>query len=113
MADAGYRDILLDEAAGNHFLAETLATSNDATLREIGEQLRDGTIDLRQLGASDCYRETLSGGFANLLQFDAEQLAEDLDTALSRQPETGDTDDRDREDRDREGPRPRPHPGQL
>ncbi|NJC69222.1 hypothetical protein HC031_05745 [Planosporangium thailandense] len=99
VADVGYRDILLDEEAGNRFLFETLATSNDATLREIGDQLRGGAIDLRQLAASDHYREALNGGGARLLEFDPEQLAEDLDRATG-EPRDIDAGSRDREDGD-------------
>ncbi len=90
VADAGYRDILLDEEAGNRFLFETLASSTDGTLREIGEQLRDGAIDMRQLAASDHYREALNGGIENLLRFDPEQLAADLDKALDEQRDAAD-----------------------
>ncbi len=88
VADAGYRDILLDEEAGNRFLFDTLASSTDGTLREIGEQLRDGAMDMRQLATSEHYREALNGGIENLLQFDPERLAEDLDKALDEQQET-------------------------
>ncbi|GAB1690834.1 hypothetical protein [Krasilnikovia sp. M28-CT-15] len=102
VAEAGYRDILLDEEAGNRFLYDTMASSSDPTLREIGEQLRDGALDMRQLAASDYYRETLNGGLANLATLDPEQMAEDLDRALAGQEAATAEDDSADEHRERE-----------
>lgn len=71
--DAGFRDILVDEQAGKRFLYEALSNSSDDTLREIGEQLRDGLIDTGQLAASSCYRGVLQRGIIDMSRFATEQ----------------------------------------
>ncbi|GGN85983.1 hypothetical protein GCM10010112_67020 [Actinoplanes lobatus] len=81
VADAGYRDILLDERAGNRFLFETLAGTSDPVLREMGEQLRDGAIDLKQVAASSFFRDALQQGLERLEDFDEERFAADVDRA--------------------------------
>jgi hypothetical protein len=80
VAEAGYREVLVDEAAGNRFVFTTMAASTDPTVREIGEQLRDGALDLDQLARSDFYRETLDAGLDNLSRLDPDQMTADLES---------------------------------
>jgi len=88
VADAGYLDILLDESAGNRFVFTAMADSTDPTVREIGEQLRDGVLGLDQLARSDLYREVLNNGLENLSQLNPDQMATDLDAALADPTDT-------------------------
>jgi hypothetical protein len=73
VADAGYREVLLDEDAGNRFVLTSMAASTDSTVREIGEQLHDGALDLEQVARSDFYRGVLDAGLENLSRLEPDQ----------------------------------------
>lgn len=87
-SNAGFRDMLLDEQAGNRFLYDTLASSSNDTLREIGEQLQNGLIDMEQLAASSCYREILQCGVREMSQFTPENMGIETEDKPADTPET-------------------------
>lgn len=104
LASAGYADILLDAEKGNQFLFDAMSRAEDATLREMGSQLRDGAVSFGQVAETPYYRDAIDHGLERLRGLDPERLETDLDAALAetdRQAEEPDPsrDDDDRDDR--------------
>lgn len=82
---AGYGDIFLDKQRGRHFAFEALANTTDPVVREIGQQLRDGTVSLQTLGSSEAYREVLERGIRVIGTLDPSDLEEELDQILDKE----------------------------
>jgi hypothetical protein len=74
-----YRLLLHDDQHRRHLLAKLMADSNDPMLREMGQQLRDGSATLSQLLSVPAYWETLERGCDRLADIDLDNLAEQVD----------------------------------
>ncbi|MDV6014423.1 hypothetical protein [Haloechinothrix sp. LS1_15] len=71
--------LLRDEAAMERTICDLMARSEDATVREMGTQLRDGTVTWGQLGEVAAYRDALEDGARRASQIDLAELSEQLD----------------------------------
>jgi hypothetical protein len=73
---------LADPTRRKHLIYERLAASEDPVTREIGEQLRDGAMRVRDLWAIPEYRQVLERGIRNLESLDLREFSRQLDDAV-------------------------------
>jgi hypothetical protein len=75
---------LSDPAARRRLVFERLAASDDPVAREMGQQLRDGTMRVRDMWAVPAYRQVLERGIRKLESFDLHEFNDQLDTAVAQ-----------------------------
>jgi hypothetical protein len=92
LEQTSYRELLHDHERRRHLLATLMADSTDPIMREMGEQLRDGSATPRQLLSVPDYLEVLNRGYDELAKIDLDEVAEWVD----------DVERREREDAERE-----------
>jgi len=85
-----YRYLLHDPERRRRLLATIMAESSDSTVREMGEQLRDGQVSLAQLLTVPDYADALSRGADRLAEVDLDEVTEQVDAETQREEaETG------------------------
>jgi hypothetical protein len=75
--------VLADPTRRKHLIYERMAASEDPITREMGMQLRDGTVRVREMWAVPEYRRVLERGIRNLESFDLQEFNQQLDSAIA------------------------------
>lgn len=74
---------LADDHSRRKLVYERMAASSDPVTREIGRQLRDGAMRVRDMWAVPEYRQVLERGLRNLESFDVRRFNEELDSVVA------------------------------
>lgn len=81
-------DIVRDEPAMQRMILDLMTRNEDPVLREMGAELREGKIGLRDLGDLPAYRPAMAAGLERVGELDLASMSEQLDELIAERQES-------------------------